>query len=121
MSQPTPREILKSILQGNVPERPLVAPIVFSLGAKVESLPLRTYLENPTKITNALRQIRGQLRTDGVTCYFDPLLEAEALGGARLWNSTNQTSKIEWPIGAQKGEMPARLKSPEEAVKSVRV
>jgi uroporphyrinogen-III decarboxylase len=121
MSQPTPREILKAILHGNVPERPLVVPIVFSLGARVENLPLRTYLENPTKITNALLQIRTQWRTDGVSCYFDPLLEAEALGGSREWDETGRACGIRWPGSARRGELPDRLRAPEEAVLSPRV
>ena len=67
------------------PPRPLFLPIVFSLGARVENISLRNFLTNPTKISNALRQIRTHLRRDGVTCYFDPYLEAEALGGVFDW------------------------------------
>ncbi len=99
----------------------MIVPIVFALGAKIENLSFRAYLDNPTKISNALRQIRTQLRTDGVSCYFDPLLEAEALGGAPQWDETNQTRSIRWPESAQKGELPARLRSPEEAANSPRV
>jgi uroporphyrinogen-III decarboxylase len=121
MSQPTPREILKSLLQGNGAERPLVVPIVFSLGARVENLPLRNYLENPTKITNALRQIRGQLRTDGVSCYFDPILEAEALGGTREWYEAGRACSIRWPGSVRKGELPGGLRSAEGSASSPRV
>jgi uroporphyrinogen-III decarboxylase len=119
--QLTPRQKMKSLLQGNRQERPLIVPIVFSLGARIENLSYRAYLDNPTKISNALRQIRTQLRTDSVACYFDPLLEAEALGGAPQWDETNQTRLIRWPEPAQKGELPARLRSPEEAANSPRV
>ena len=76
----TPRDALKGLLQGILPARPLFLPIVFALGAKIENPPLPAYLTNPTKITNAQRQIRTRLRSDGVSCYFDPNLEAEALG-----------------------------------------
>src|SRR5262249_17939526 len=45
---------------------------------RVENLPLQSFLTNPTKISNALRQIRAPLRSDAITCYFDPSLEVEA-------------------------------------------
>ncbi len=113
--------MMKSLLQGNPQPRPLIVPIVFALGAKIENLSFRAYLDNPTKISNALRQVRAQLRTDGVACYFDPLLEAETLGGTPQWDESNQTRSIQWPESAQKGELPARLRSPEEAANSQRV
>jgi uroporphyrinogen-III decarboxylase len=120
-AQLTPRQMMKSLLQGNPQPRPLIVPIVFALGAKIENLSFRAYLGNPTKISNSLRQIRTQLRTDGVACYFDPLLEMEALGGTLEWDEANQTRTIRWAESAQKGELPARLRSPEEAANSPRV
>jgi hypothetical protein len=117
----TPRQMMKSLLQGNRQSRALVVPIVFSLGAKIENLSFRAYLDNPTKISNALRQIRMQLKTDGVSCYFDPLLEAEALGGAPQWDEANQSRRIRWPEPTQKGELSASLRSPEESANSPRV
>ena len=119
--QLTPRQMIKGLLQGNRQARPLIVPIVFALGARIENLSYRAYLDNPTKISNALRQIRTQFRTDGVSCYFDSLLEAEALGGAPEWDEANQARSIRWPESAQKGELPARLRSPEEAANSPRV
>jgi hypothetical protein len=121
MSQPTARQIAKSILQGNAPERPLAVPIVFSLGAKIENLSRRAYLENPTKISNALRQIRAHLRTDGVSCYFENFLEMEALGLASQWDSANQTRTAGWPGSPRAGELPKGLRSPEDAAKSAPV
>ena len=119
--QLTPRQMIKGLLQGNRQARPLIVPIVFALGARIENLSYRAYLDNPTKISNALRQIRTQFRTDGVSCYFDSLLEAEALGGAPKWDETNQARSIRWPESAQKGELPAGLRSAEEAANSPRV
>jgi uroporphyrinogen-III decarboxylase len=117
----TPRQIMKSILQGVVPERPLIVPIVFALGAKIENLSPSAYLDNPTKITNALRQIRTQLRTDGVSCYFDSYLELEALGVECHWDSTNQTRTIRPSENAEKGELPPGLRPAEDAAKIPRV
>jgi hypothetical protein len=88
MAEPsTPRRMIKAVLQGNLPARPLLMPIIFALGARLENLPLRDFQSNPTKIVNALRQIRSVLRVDGLTCYFDPFMEAEALGCKREWNA----------------------------------
>jgi hypothetical protein len=109
---------MKGLLHGNPQPRPLVIPIVFALGAKIENLSLRAYLDNPTKITNALRQIRTHLRTDGVSCYFDPFLELEALGARPQWDSANQTRTLIWSEDIQKGKLPPDLGSPEEAANS---
>jgi uroporphyrinogen-III decarboxylase len=79
------------MVQGAPPSRPLLLPIVFSLGARLENLPLRSYLSNPTRIASALRQIRGVLGLDGVVCFFDPYLEAEALGCELQWDAAGQS------------------------------
>jgi len=113
--------MLKGLLQGTPPPRPLFLPIVFSLGAKVENLPLRAFLCNATKITNSLRQIRTHLRSDGVSCYFDPYLEAEALGATLQYAADDQRPALQWPRVAKAGELPENLRSPEEAAKSPRV
>src|SRR5271170_6375013 len=117
----TPRQILKGLLQGIPQTRPLFLPIVFSLGAKVENLPLREFLGHATNISNSLRQIRSHLRSDGVACYFDPYLEVEALGAVSHWKTGDQPPAIQWPQSAEKGEVPEGLQSPEDAAKSSRV
>jgi hypothetical protein len=119
--EPKPRQALRDLLQGIAPPRPLFLPIVFSLGAKVENLSLRAFLGNPTKISGALRQIRARLRSDGVTCYHDPFLEVEALGGVLRWKSEDSPPEICWSGTAEKGDLPEGLRSPEECVKAGRV
>ncbi len=114
----TPRQAVKDLLQGTAPPRPLFLPIVFSLGARIENMPLRAFLENPTKITNSLRQIRARVRSDGITCYYDPFLEAQALGGALEWESGDHPRGARWPGPAANGEMPLGLRSPEDSAKS---
>ena len=57
----TPRGVIKALLRGEAPHRPLLMPIIFSLGSRLESLALRDFHSNPTKIANALRQIRSVL------------------------------------------------------------
>jgi Uroporphyrinogen decarboxylase (URO-D) len=118
---PTPRQMAKDLLQGIAPPRPLFLPIVFSLGARVENLPLRSFLANPTKITNAMRQLRGPLPADGITCYFDPYLEVEALGADLRWQSDGQLPTVCWPAPARKGELPQGLRPTEVAVTSGRI
>jgi Uroporphyrinogen decarboxylase (URO-D) len=119
--RPTPRQMAKGLLNGIVPPRPLFLPIVFSLGAKVENVPLGVFLANPTKISNALRQMRTHLRSDGVACYFDPYLEVEALGATLERISDDQPPAIHWPRPARMGELPQGLRSPEEAANGGRV
>ena len=127
MESATPREMLKGLLQGTLPPRPLFLPIVFSLGARVESVPLRGFLANPTKIFNALRRMRAHLRVDGVACYFDPCLEAEALGATIDWDSVESPAlkgrppRLSWSAAAEKGTLPEGLASPEQAIGSGRV
>src|ERR1700757_3309195 len=104
--------MMKSLLQGNPQPRPLIVPIVFALGVKIENLSFRAYLDNPTKISNALRQIRTQLRTDGVACYFDPFLEVEALGFSMRWESGDQVRSAHWPEATPTGTLPAGLPQP---------
>jgi uroporphyrinogen-III decarboxylase len=113
--------MLKGLLRGAVLPRPLFLPIVFSLGAKVENVPLRVFLGNATKISNSMKQIRGHLRSDGVACYFDPYLEAETLGAVLHWQAEDKLPLIQWPQHAEKGELPDGLWSPEDAAKSGRV
>jgi Uroporphyrinogen decarboxylase (URO-D) len=116
-----PQQILRDLLQGNATPRPLFVPIVFKLGARVENLPPRAFLSNPTKISNALRQIHGPLRSDGVSCYFDPLLEAEALGGTLEWTSENESPVLRWSPATERGQLPVGLASPEDAIKEGRI
>jgi hypothetical protein len=101
----SPRQILRDLLQGTLSARPLFVPITFAMASRIENLPLPSFLTNPTKISNALRQTRAPLRSDAVSCYFDPMLEADALGAK----------------GVPPGELPDGLASPEDAVKRGRV
>lgn len=117
----TPRQMLKGLLQGTPLPRPLFLPIVFSLGAKVENLKLPAFLTNATKITNSLRQIRTHLRSDGVACYFDPYLEAEALGATSRYVAEDQSPTLQRPHRAEAGELPENVRSPEDTAKSDRV
>jgi hypothetical protein len=117
----TPRQLVQAFLQGASPARPLFLPILFSHGARVENVPLHAFLTNPTKISNALRQIRGRFRADGVTCYFDSLLEAEALGATIERAGDEGPRTLRWPRPAPAGELPQGLRSPEDAAKSGRV
>jgi hypothetical protein len=108
-------------LQGIAPPRPLFLPIVFSSGARVENQPLPAFLANATKICNAQRQLRGVLRTDGYCCYFDRYLEVEALGATVQWGAAEQPPRVCWTQGAESGEMPDDLRSPEEAATAGRI
>jgi uroporphyrinogen-III decarboxylase len=110
--QKTPRSLVKALLRGEKPNRPLLMPIIFSLGSRLENLPLRDFQSNPTKIANALRQIRGVLKVDGLTCYYDPLLEAEALGCRVNWLPDGSRHLVRPPFSGLH-ELRQKLVSPE--------
>src|SRR5215467_14556977 len=74
-----PIPIVRALIQGQPPARRLFMPLIFSLAAKLEDVPLSNFVSNPTKFANNLVALYQRLRPDGVTCYFDLLLIAEAL------------------------------------------
>ena len=102
--------MLKAWLRGEALPRPLLLPTLFSLGARLENLPLRSFHSNPTKIASALRQIRAVLKVDGVAAYFDPYMEAEALGCVREWRNDGSSVPC-WPEGTSADDLRAKLTS----------
>jgi uroporphyrinogen decarboxylase-like protein len=119
--RPTPRQIAKGLLNGISAPRPLFLPIVFSLGAKVENVLLARFRENSTKISSSLRQMHTHLRLDGVSCYFDPFLELEALGAKVERGDGLEPALVQWPRPIEPGEMPQGLCSPEDAARKGRI
>ena len=93
-TQQTSRQMLKALVRGERLARPLLMPLVFSLGSRLENLGLRDFLANPTKIANALRQIHGALKVDGLACYCDPWLEAEALSCNVEWKEDGSRTLV---------------------------
>jgi hypothetical protein len=116
-----PRSMVKALIQGQRPARRLFIPLIFSLAAKLEDVPLPNFVANPTKIANSLVAIYQRLRPDGVTCYFDLLLVAEALGCRLDWSAsppafTRPSPEIAWqnlhlPAGEvmKRGRIPVAL------------
>src|SRR5262249_40182756 len=92
-------------------------PIVFALGARVENLSLRAFLGNPTKISNSVRQIRTRLQADAVSCYFDPFVEAEALGATLDWPSEQDPPVLCWSEPSAIGQIPAVIEPGDEIIK----
>ena len=107
----TPRRMVKAWLQGEPPSRPLLMPILFSLGARIESLSLERFQSNPTRIANALRQIRTVMPVDGLSCYFDPVLETSALGHRRVWHGDGPRVMV--PVFSGVDEVRRQLGSPD--------
>jgi hypothetical protein len=83
-----PISIVKALIEGKLPARRLFMPLIFALAAKLEDVPLSNFVANPTKIANSLVAIYRRLRPDGVTCYFDLFLIAEALGCRLDWGTS---------------------------------
>ncbi len=116
----TPRAMIRAMVQGARPPRPLLLPVVFSLGARLENVPLRAFLSNPTKIASALRQLRGALALDGVVCYFDPYLEVEALGGEVQWHADGASRTLQ-PSSTDLDTLRERVSSAGEIVQLGRI
>ena len=115
-----PRAVMKALLQDSRPPRPLVLPLIFSWGARVENITRKAYLSDPTKIVSGVRQLWKHMPADSITCYFDPLLEAEALGAAVSWSSDGASAHLEPKPLAAHG-LPDGLRSPDEAASAGRV
>jgi len=96
-------------------------PIVFALGTKIENIKWDEYLQNPTKIVSALRQVRNHLQVDGIACYVDHYLEVQALGARLEYKSPGEPPEVHWPSSAAPGEMRGGMRSPEEAVRNGRI
>lgn len=105
--------MIRAMLKGDLLPRPLLLPIVFSLGARLENLSPRAFLANATKIANSQRQIRNVLGFDGVACYFDPYLEVEAFGCQLEW-SANEMTRVLRPWGENATALRERLQAREE-------
>jgi uroporphyrinogen-III decarboxylase len=120
MTEPsTPRGMIKALLKGELPARPLLMPTIFSLGSRLEGLPLRDFQRNPTKIANALRQIHKALKVDGLACYFDPFLEVEALGGTLDWLPNGSATLADCPYAGL--DDLGKLPSPEQVIQKGRI
>jgi hypothetical protein len=119
-SSSSAQQIFKELLQGKATSRALFVPIVFALGARVDNLSLRAFLGNPTKISNSVRQIHSRVQADGLSCYFDASLEAEALGYTLEWPSEQGPAIVRWP-SFESGQLPMILNSPDEILKRGRI
>jgi len=86
-----PISIVKALIQGQPPARRLFVPLIFALAAKLEDIPLPNFVANPTKIANSLIAVYQRLRPDGVTCYFDLFIVAQALGCRLDWSTSSPT------------------------------
>ena len=91
IQQPGPRAMVRDLARGKVPHRPIIAPLVFTLAAKVEGIPPRAFLSNPTKLSNSLKHVHDFLRPDAVVCHFGTCLEAEAMGCQLNWSTCPPT------------------------------
>src|SRR6266699_2388436 len=86
-----PIPIVKALIQGQPPARRLFVPLIFALAARLENILLTNFVSNPTKIANSLIALYQRLRPDGVTCYFDLFIVAEALGCRLDWSTSYPT------------------------------
>src|SRR5215831_19453826 len=86
-----PISTVKALIERKPPARRLFIPLIFALAAKLENVPLPIFVSNPTKIAKSLVAIYQRLRPDGVTCYFDLFIVADALGCQLDWSTGSPT------------------------------
>jgi hypothetical protein len=86
-----PISTVKALIERKPPARRLFIPLIFALAAKLEDVPLPIFVSNPTKIAKSLVAIYQRLRPDGVTCYFDLFIVADALGCQLDWSTGSPT------------------------------
>jgi uroporphyrinogen-III decarboxylase len=58
----------------------IFVPLIFSFGAILEDLSMEVFLQDPTKVSNALRTIHQYFGTDGIFAYGDDQLLRTSLG-----------------------------------------
>jgi len=76
----TSQQEIRNLIKGKLPLKPLFMPLIFSVAARVEDIPVSVFVSNPTKLVSAAREIQRFLGTQSVVAYFDTKLEAEACG-----------------------------------------
>ena len=117
-----PRAVVKMLLQDSAPPRPLVMPLIFSWGIRVGAgdITRKAFLADATKIAHALHLMWQNMPCDAYTCYYDPLLVAEALGASLIWSSDGSSAHVETaPLGAD--GLPDGLRTPDEVASAGRV
>jgi|TARA_B100001079_G_C16387313_1_gene505060 hypothetical protein len=72
----------------------LFIPWVFTFGAELEGLSNSEFLEDPTKLSNALRSIHNYFQADGIVCYGDVSLLAEVLGSRLPSQNSSPESEL---------------------------
>lgn len=81
------RQLLTSLLRGEMAARPALVPFVDTLAARVAGNSYREMLEDPGLWTSALIKCAGLLEADGVIAGYEPTVMAEALGATIGWNN----------------------------------
>jgi hypothetical protein len=81
MSDGSKTELLKNFVKkGEVPSKPFVLPMIFSVAAKAEGIAPEQFLLNATKLSNTLKRVYQYYRYDGILTYCCNHLESEILG-----------------------------------------
>jgi hypothetical protein len=81
MSDGSRRALLKDFVKKReVPSKPFVLPMIFSVAAKAEGIAPEQFLLNATKLSNTLKRVYQYYRYDGIMAYCRNHLESEILG-----------------------------------------
>lgn len=94
MAGETPKELVRGIFEfKELPRIPFI-PWVFSFAAKLEQVPLRKMLSDPTLLSKSLQSAQKLFGYDGIINIFDPSLEAEACGCEISWGEGKELPEV---------------------------
>ncbi|MDY7038413.1 MAG: uroporphyrinogen decarboxylase family protein, partial [Thermodesulfobacteriota bacterium] len=80
------KEYLRRFWSFDEVERIPFLPMVCSLAAKIQAIPVKTMLTNPTKMAIAFQKTQKLFGYDGIFNIVDSTLEAEACGCQISWS-----------------------------------
>ena len=83
----TPRARVRLLARSGRAQPGIFAPLVLAQAAEIEALPVREFLENPTKLSKGLAALHQALATDAVVTAGADALLAEAAGAELDWRS----------------------------------
>jgi hypothetical protein len=86
MAAGSAEELLRAVLAGARPERPLIAPLASAAAGELQALAPRAILDDVTKLANLVRDLTLSLRADVAVAEFGTYWDAEAAGVRLDWS-----------------------------------
>ena len=90
MEGQTSKELFANVFEMKRVSRLPFIPWISSFAAKLEQIPVRKMLSDPTLLSRSLQNAQKLFGYDGITIFFDPTLEAEACGCEIRWSDAEE-------------------------------